>query len=110
MNTLGDYLKEKRTERDMSMRKLADLANISHTEVKRIEDGTRKQPSPQLLRALAGALRISFDEIMHVAGYVDEVPAEPIVAAKISEIDELTDDEVIEVKKYIDFLKSKRQK
>ena len=110
MNTLSAFLKKKRTEKEMSMRKLAELANISHTEVKRIEDGTRKQPSPQVLRAIAGALGISLDEIMMIAGYVDDVPAEPIAVAKISEIDELTDDEVKEVKKYIDYLKSKRTK
>ena len=44
---LGVYVREKRQEKKLSIRKLAELAGISHTEIKRIEDGTRKQPSPQ---------------------------------------------------------------
>lgn len=51
MNELGTYIKEKRTEKGLSIRRLAELAAISHTEVKRIEDGLRKQTSPQVLRS-----------------------------------------------------------
>ena len=36
MNELGTYIKEKRTEKGLSIRRLAELAAISHTEVKRI--------------------------------------------------------------------------
>ena len=46
MNELGTYIQAKRKEKGYSIRKLAELAEISHTEVKRIEDGMRKQTSP----------------------------------------------------------------
>ncbi len=46
MNSLAKYIKEKGALRGYSMRKLAEEANISHTEAKRIEDSVRKQPSP----------------------------------------------------------------
>ena len=39
MNKLGTYIKEERTKKGLSIRRLAELADISHTEVKRIEDG-----------------------------------------------------------------------
>ena len=53
MNELGTYIKEKRTEKGLSIRRLAELSDISHTEAKRIEDGLRKQTSPQVLRSIA---------------------------------------------------------
>ena len=54
--SFGEYLQYLRKEKGLSIRKVAELAEISHTEVKRIEDGMRKQPSPQVLRFLAKAL------------------------------------------------------
>ena len=63
MNELGTYIKEKRTAKGLSIRRLAELADISHTEVKRIEDGLRKQTSPQVLRSIASALGVPYGVI-----------------------------------------------
>ena len=76
MNELGTYIREKRTEKGLSIRRLAELADISHTEVKRIEDGLRKQTSPQVLRSIASALGVPYEELMAAAGYIDESAAE----------------------------------
>ncbi len=48
MSKLGAFIKGKREQRNLSIRKLAETAGISHTEIKRIEDGVRRQPSPQV--------------------------------------------------------------
>ena len=107
MSDLGAFIKEKREFRDFSIRKLAELADISHTEIKRIEDGVRKQPSPQVLRSIATALNVSYEEIMAVAGYID-TPQKSVVAASINEDEDLTEDERAKVKEYIAFIKSQR--
>ena len=72
MAELGSYVKKIRLEKGLSIRKVAESADISHTEVKRIEDGVRKQPSPQVLRSLAAALNTPYEDLMEAAGYIDE--------------------------------------
>lgn len=108
MSELGAYIKEKREFRDFSIRKLAELADISHTEIKRIEDGVRKQPSPQVLRAIASALNVSYEDIMTAAGYID-AQENAVVTASASEDEDLTDEERDKVKEYIAFIKSQRK-
>jgi transcriptional regulator with XRE-family HTH domain len=65
-------LKERREAKGWSKRRLATEANISHTEVHRIEIGERQSPSVPVLNALAEALGVSKEEMLQVAGYIDE--------------------------------------
>lgn len=116
MNTLASFVKSKREERDMSVRGLAEKAKISHTEIKRIEDGARKQPSPKILKAIAAAMNVPYNDIMVAAGYLNVAESNdlPIMMtasqSNISEleIDDLTESELEDVKRYIAFIKSKR--
>ncbi len=75
--TLGEYIKNKRTELGMSRNLLASKAGISHTEVQRIETSERKMPSLKVLCSLADALNIPQEEMLKVAGYApaDDIPA-----------------------------------
>ncbi|WLD76512.1 helix-turn-helix transcriptional regulator [Mogibacterium neglectum] len=112
MNELGTYIKEKRTEKGLSIRRLAELADISHTEVKRIEDGLRKQTSPQVLRSIASALGVPYEDLMTAAGYIDEPATETesgTVAAGIKDTEDLSQEEIDQVNQYIAFLKSQRK-
>ena len=112
MNDLGTYIKEKRTGKGLSIRRLAELADISHTVVNRIEDGLRKQTSPQVLRSIASALGVPFEDLMAAAGYIDEPSDEPsggTVAAGIRDSEDLSPDEIDQVNQYIAFLKSQRK-
>lgn len=112
MNELGALIKKKRLEKGLSIRRLAELSGISHTEVKRIEDGMRKQTSPQVIRSIAGALNVPYEELMAAAGYIDE-PAqeqESTAAAGIQNVDDLSPEELKEVNEFIEFLKNKRNK
>jgi transcriptional regulator with XRE-family HTH domain len=68
---IGSFIQEKRTFRGFSTGKLAEIAGISHTELRRIESGLRTQPSPQILRNIAAALSIPCNDIMAIAGYID---------------------------------------
>ena len=113
MKELGTFIKEKRMEKGLSIRKLAELAEISHTEVKRIEDGLRKQTSPQVIRSIAAALNVPYEELMAAAGYLDETP-EPAssgntVTSQIQNTDDLSPDEIDQVNQYIAFLKTRRK-
>ena len=70
--TLGEFIESKRKEKDMSRNALAVASGISHTEIKRIETGDRKQPSAKVLSALAVALSIPQEDLMKIAGYVPD--------------------------------------
>lgn len=111
MNELGTYIKEKRAEKGLSIRRLAELADISHTEVKRIEDGLRKQTSPQVLRSIASALGVPYEELMAAAGYIDEPASDEggTIASGIKDADDLSQEEIDQVNQYIAFLKSQRK-
>ena len=111
MNELGTYIQAKRKEKGYSIRKLAELADISHTEVKRIEDGLRKQTSPQVLRSIATALNCPYEDLMAVAGYIDEptVNIDATAVAGIQNADDLSQEEIDKVNEYIAFLKSQRK-
>lgn len=69
MSKVGDYIKERRLAKEWSKRTLAEKAGISHSEVHRIENGERNNPSVAMLYALADALGIPKEEILRQAGY-----------------------------------------
>ena len=67
--TLGEFIKNRRTELGMSRNLLAINTGISHTEVQRIETNERKMPSLKVLCALADALNVPQENLLKVAGY-----------------------------------------
>jgi transcriptional regulator with XRE-family HTH domain len=79
MNTIGDFIKERRLARDWSKRTLAEKAGISHSEVHRIENGERLNPSVPVLYALADALGIPRDDILLQAGYKSDNSDVPMI-------------------------------
>ncbi|MGE5604814.1 MAG: helix-turn-helix domain-containing protein [Bacteroidota bacterium] len=108
MNNLGRFIAEHRMARNLSLRKLAEIANLSHTEICRIENGTRKHPSPLALKSIAAALGANFTEIMEAAGYINDSSSSPLGSSLNT--DGLTDQEVEEVRDFINFLRNKRLK
>ena len=106
VSDIGDFILEHRTARNLSTRKLAALAGISHTEIHRLENGERKTPSPLLLKCIANALDLSYEDIMRAAGYMDITAT----ATRLCGINDLTDQEIEEVNNFIEFLRNKRNK
>lgn len=110
MPNLGKFIAEHRTAKKLSSRKLAEIANISHTEVHRLENGERKNPSPPVLKSIAHALGVSFEEIMQASGYMDNTSLLPVIKEGIFDTEDLSEQEISEVRNFIDFLRSKRRK
>ena len=119
-NKIGKLIKEKREKRKLSQRKLAELANVSHTEISRIESGERKRPAPYILRRIAPHLGVEYEKLLEAAGYeelmiertspvVEEEPA--IYRSAIEDFaDSVTPEEVEKVKEYLQFLIEQRKK
>lgn len=76
MNSLGELLKNLRGKR--SLRNVADVTELSHTYISDIEKGFRRgtnkpiHPSPDTLKRLAEAYDYPYEELMKVAGYIEE--------------------------------------
>ena len=67
---LGDYLREQRNQAQMSLRQLAELADVSNPYLSQIERGLRR-PSAEVLQQIAKALRISAESLYVRAGILD---------------------------------------
>ena len=71
-NVLGSYVREKRNEKGMSQRELANASGISNAEISRLESGKRKASSPAVLKAIAKALNVPVETLLEKAGIIEE--------------------------------------
>lgn len=118
-NKIGRLIKEKREKRKLSQRKLAELANVSHTEISRIESGERKRPAPYILRRIAPHLGVEYEKLLEAAGYEElmvertsSVVEEPAVYRSAIEdfADSASPEDVEKAKEYLRFLIERRKK
>jgi transcriptional regulator with XRE-family HTH domain len=68
----GQELKAIRKEKNISIRKLAELAEISHAYISQIENGKRDRPKPDLIKKLSKALGVSYTQMLELAGHLPE--------------------------------------
>ena len=113
MSTFGAYIRKKRKERHISLRKLADLIGINFTYLSKIENSELAPPSEEKVLALANVLELDADDLFHLAGkpsgelaYLAVQPHMPTIlrAAK-----DLNDDEKREVVRYIESRRLQKQ-
>jgi len=123
--SLSEFIRTKRLEKDLSQRDLATAAGLSNAEISRIESGKRKSPSPAILKVIAKALNVTLDEIYEQAGIIEkgqkftdnfledygDTPMSEIMSSSSQQMmpSDLTEDELLEVMRYIDFIRSKRK-
>ncbi len=69
MKKVGEYLKEKREARDMSLRDAAKAADISHQHIKDIEEG-KKVPAFDRVMNLLKAYHADAQEFLQATGYL----------------------------------------
>ncbi len=67
---LGEYLRDQRRQAQLSLRQLAEQANVSNPYLSQIERGLRR-PSAEVLQQIAKALRISAESLYVRAGILD---------------------------------------
>lgn len=72
---LGEFIRAQRQLADLSLRELAQLANVSNPYLSQVERGLYK-PSAQVLKGIADALQVSAQSMYTRAGLLDE-EAEP---------------------------------
>lgn len=69
---LGNLVKEARKNKGLSARRLAELCNVSHTEINNIEKGTRVKPAVLTLKGFEKYLDLPFKLTAKMVGYSDE--------------------------------------
>ncbi len=70
VGTVGEYLREQRTQAKLSLRQAAALAGVSNPYLSQVERGLRR-PSAEVLQQLAKALRVSAETLYVRAGILD---------------------------------------
>lgn len=68
----GDFLKQTRIKRGLSLRELGRRAEVSQSYLSLVESGKRGTPTPEQLLKLAPHLNIDYMVLMRAAGYVME--------------------------------------
>jgi transcriptional regulator with XRE-family HTH domain len=71
---LGSYLRAQRKLADLSLRQLAEMAQVSNAYLSQIERGLH-QPSVKVLRSIADALKLPGASVLVEAGLIDASPA-----------------------------------
>jgi transcriptional regulator with XRE-family HTH domain len=67
---LGEFIRSQREITQLSLRRLAELAEVSNPYLSQIERGLRR-PSAEILQQIAKALRISAESLYIRAGILD---------------------------------------
>lgn len=95
LESLGSFIRERRTQAQYSLRDLADRANVSNPYLSQIERGLHA-PSVRVLKAIAAALNVSAESLLVQAGLLEEAEegeAGPSVEDAIRADPRLTDDQ-----------------
>ena len=64
----GHFLKSLRERQRMSLRDVEKESGVSNAYIAQIERGDRPAPSPEILRKLAGAYKVTVRELLMRAG------------------------------------------
>jgi transcriptional regulator with XRE-family HTH domain len=78
---VGAFIRSQRERAEMSIRKLAELADVSNPYLSQVERGLRN-PSADILQQVANALRISVESLYVRAGIL---PDEEYAVSTVSE-------------------------
>ena len=80
---LGSFIREQRDQAHMSLRQLAQAANVSNPYLSQVERGLRR-PSAEILGRIASGLRISAETLYVQAGILDHREGDASVTTAIA--------------------------
>ena len=108
--TLGNYLKEVRNQKRLTLRAVEEKTAISNAYLSQLENDKISSPSPTVLHKLAECYSISYERLMKLTGYpINEERQKPVFRSSTDDVDDLTPEEKEKVVEYIQFLKSRRR-
>lgn len=111
--SLGKYLASIRAARKMSLRDVEEATRkqVSNAYLSQIETEKIKQPSPNILHALAELYAINFENLMQMAGYITSAKrADTERHGRVATFAEhnLTAEEEAEMLRYLEFMRNRK--
>lgn len=80
MTKVGELIQKGREENNLSMRQLAELAHVSHSDISRIESGEREVPNPKILRKISKYIGVNYNDLMYASGLGAQIsPLNPYI-------------------------------
>ena len=111
-SALADVVRRTRVSRGLSQRELSRALRMSGGYVSHLERGEIR-PRVETLKVLAGVLGLLFGELAVAADYISreefERPIGDRQLARLSEVDDLTDDEWESVMDFARYVRSRRR-
>ena len=93
LHALGSFIRAQRQLANLSLRQMADLAQVSNPYLSQLERGLH-EPSVRVLQSIARALNVSADTLLAHAGVDTDDEAElPDTESAIRSDDRLSDDQ-----------------
>ena len=96
LEALGELIRKQRQQAELTLRDLAERANVSNPYLSQIERGLH-EPSVRVLKAIAGALNLSAEQLLVQAGVLEgvehEVPPPPSVEDAVNADPKLNKDQ-----------------
>jgi len=80
---LGGFIRDQRDQAQMSLRQLAQAADVSNPYLSQVERGLRR-PSAEILNRIAQGLRISAETLYVQAGILDDREGDEAVTTSIA--------------------------
>jgi transcriptional regulator with XRE-family HTH domain len=114
--TLGQYLRNLRQARQLTLREVEDASGVSNPYLSQLETDKIAKPSPHVLHKLAPVYGASYETLMEKAGYLSRPAPGATPAAKRAgrlpafSKDELTAQEEEALLEYLAFLRSRKAK
>lgn len=109
MQTIGQYLRQKREEKKLSLFEVYTKTGITDSRLSKIENDCNREPSPLLLKKLAGLYELSIIELFIKAGYLTYDSLD-LSTQVFHGTEYLTDDDKKHIQGQIDFIISKYNK
>ena len=108
---LKDILRDLRETQGLSLRDAEGKSGISNAYISQLESGKIQNPSPHMLHKLAKAYNVPYQTLMEAAGYLKpgSKNTEATKTIVLSATEELNEEEMEGVMKYIKFLRSQRK-
>jgi transcriptional regulator with XRE-family HTH domain len=93
LHALGSFIRAQRQLANLSLRQMADLAQVSNPYLSQLERGLH-EPSVRVLQSIARALNVSADTLLAHAGVDDDTESDlPDTESAIRSDDRLSDDQ-----------------
>lgn len=114
----GEYLRNKRIAKELTMGDLATISSVSQSYISYIERGRTPFPSSKILRKLAPHLGISKEDLTKLLDFIEASeyktelepkPEQPTENLFVFDLEGLTPEDIENIKKQIEDYKNKRK-